>query len=746
MAVKFPAHIIGFPRLGAKRDLKWALEKYWRRDIDREELAARLASLRRRHWQLQQQAGLDLLTAGDFAFYDHVLELSDLLGVVPARHAGAGDRLARCFAMARGSADAPACEMKKWFNTNYHYLVPEFEAGMDFGAAVEGTSPPDVAFQVAEAATLDLPAKAVLTGPLTYLFLGRLIGAGGFAESKLPLADALAEAYVTLAVRIRQAGASWLQLDEPVLSLDVPESWLAVMARIYHRLAQADGPSIMLANYFGRAGARLEAVADLPIAGIHVDGVYGGDDLVHASTLFTGRVLSAGVVDGRNVWRANLPAVHERLAVLTDRVGELWVGSSCSLLHVPFSAEAEVDLRASIPVAFACEKMVEIGSLARTLEGTSTAADQQLFASASRAWPSRDLGWIDANEETAELKLSTRKIKPGWDDLLFPTTTIGSLPQTKRIRAERAKWRKGELSDEIYDQRMRAEIKTCVRKQEELGLDLLVHGECERNDMVEYFAHHLEGISVSKNGWVQSYGSRATRPPLIHGDIARAGPMTVAWSKYAASLSDRPMKGMLTGPITIICWSYPRADVPRMKTAFQLAEVLHQEVLDLQEAGLPAIQIDEPALREGLPLAADEWPAYLAQAVAAFNRITAGITAQVHTHMCYAEFTDIAAAIAALDVDVISLETSRTDMAVLAILRTAGHAAGIGPGVYDVHSPAVPEVDHMVALLGKALRHVPSDRLWVNPDCGLKTRGWKETEAALGNLVAAARKLRAAQP
>ena len=739
------SHIIGFPRLGARRNLKWALEKYWRGQIDEGQLHRSLSELRRQHWQLQKNADLGMITAGDFAYYDQALELSELLGVVPARHRSAGDRLARCFAMARGGAGASACQMKKWFNTNYHYLVPEFEPDTSFAAATDAGMPPDAAVQAREAGEFGLPVKATLIGPLTYLYLGKMGTAGGFADEKLKLAGRLADAYAGLAERIGDA-AAWLQLDESVLSLDVPAAWLDAMAGIYARIGGGGGPKLLVANCYGSAGSRLEKVAELPIDGVHVDVVYGRGDLAAADRLFSGRVLSAGAVDGRNVWRANLGALHELLAPLAERDGGLWVGSSCSLQHVPHSCADERKLAAEgLPVAFAVEKLSEIGALARKLAGKATAADDALFSSAPANIPAASHEWENPELPSSDLQPSQRRLQPGFNGTLFPTTTIGSMPQTSEIRSQRAKWRKGEIDDSQYEASMREEIKLCVRRQEEIGLDLLVHGECERNDMIEYFAHQLEGIAASDNGWVISYGSRATRPSIIFGTIRRPQPMTVNWSRYAAGLSDRPMKGMLTGPITIICWSFPRADVPRMTTAFELADVLHDEVRDLQQAGLDVIQVDEPALREGLPLLEEDRKPYLAQAVASFNRICEGIDAQIHTHMCYSEFFDIVGAIAAMDADVISLETSRSQMEELADLREARHAGGVGPGVYDVHSPRVPTVEEMVTLLEKALKNVPAERIWVNPDCGLKTRDWPETEASLRNMVAAARQLRTSQ-
>lgn len=742
MTTPLTAHVLGLPRLGPKRQYKWALEKYWASKITSAEMHATMTELRQANYQLQVDAGLDLVTAGDFAYYDHILQLSELLGVIPPRHANEPERLARFFAMARGGSGGSSLEMKKWLNTNYHYMVPELSADQEFTVNFAADGPPNIFTQCAEAATLGKPVKAVLTGPLSYLYLAKLDKEGEFAASKLALADKLATAYAEIVSKLADAGVAWLQLDEPMLSLELPQEWRDAMVSMYATMLAGNKPQVIVANQYGALAERLEVVAKLPIDGLHLDLRNGIADLEAADQAFADKVLSVGAIDGRNVWRANLPALKDKLSSLVQRAGGLWIGTSSTLLHVPVDASSETELlEQSIPIAFAKEKVFEVAALARSLAGSATAADEQLFATAPD-FPITDPGWVDSQHPLGDLSPSTRGGDKGWQNLAFPTTTIGSLPQTKAIRAARAAWRKGELTNEAYEEKMREEISYCVTEQEKLGLDILVHGECERNDMVEYFAYQLDGISAPANGWVQSYGSRATRPPLIHGDITRPAPMTVQWSKYAQSLTEKPMKGMLTGPVTIICWSFPRADVPRMRTGFQLAESLKQEVTDLAAAGLPVIQVDEPALREGLPLAIAERDPYLAQAVAAFNHITAECQAQIHTHMCYGEFNDVAAAISAMDADVISLETSRTDMAVLAALSDTGHTAGVGPGVYDVHSPRVPAVDEMVELLKLALKRVPAERMWVNPDCGLKTRGWEETRLSLANMVAAAQQLR----
>ncbi len=740
---KVQAHVLGYPRLGPRRELKWALERHWSGKAGEEELAAELLEVRRANWRAQAGGGMTAVTAGDFAYYDHVLELAEAFGVVPARHENGGDRLARCFSMARGGEGGRACEMKKWFNTNYHYLVPELEPGQQFSCASAGAQPADAVTQAREAAEAGLPVKAVMTGPVTFLYLAKLEGKGEFHPDKLEAASRIHKPYAAAAARLKAAGAEWLQLDEPVLSLDMPEEWRKAMEAVYEGfIHEADRPKVMVANYYGSAGGQVDLVSNLGVEGFHVDLRNGLSDLEAADRRFAGKALSVGAVDGRNVWRANLPELEKALAPLAGRDGGLWVGSSCPMIHVPVDASGEKELLdKGLPIAFARQKLDEIAALARTLSGEATDADRELFAS-SPAFPVSDPGWVDGSLPAGDLKPSERGGETGLSGVFMPTTTIGSLPQTAEIRKARAQWRKKEIGTDEYDERMRDEIRECVAAQEELGLDMLVHGECERNDMVEYFANLLDGIDAPRNGWVQSYGSRATRPPIIHGAVSRPEPMTLRWSEYAAGLTDRPMKGMLTGPVTIICWSFPRADAPRMRTAFEIADALRDEVADLGRAGLPAIQIDEPALREGLPLRAGERPAYLAQAVASFNRIVEGCEAQIHTHMCYGEFNDVAAAIAAMDADVISLETSRTDMSVLSALSESGHSAGVGPGVYDVHSPRVPEVGEMEELLRKAMEWVPAERLWVNPDCGLKTRGWEETRLALRNMVKAAERLR----
>lgn len=739
-------HILGYPRVCGRRRHKWALEKYWKGKTSSADLHASMAAIRADNWRAQAEAGLSMLTVGDFAYYDHVIELAEGLGVVPARHKEGDSGLDRCFAMGRGTSAAPACEMKKWFNTNYHYFVPELAKNQHFASWAPGDKPPDAAAQAQAAAQKhQLPIKVAVTGPLTFLHLAKMEDAD--EDAKLRLVSDLAHAYEAMAARLKAAGVAWLQLDEPALSLELPARWLDALDRLYEPLLEGERPQVMIANSYGALGPRLERTAALAIDGLHLDMRNSEPaELERADRLMVKRVLSAGAVDGRNVWRANLPGLRAALAPLAERDGGLWVGSSCSMLHIPMDLDGEDaagELRASGRFAFAKQKLGEIAALGRGLAGAPAAGDEELFAGAPDL-PLRDLGWaVDAAKAGAgPLKPSERPGDKGWKDTPLPTTTIGSLPQTSEIRKARSQWQKGEIDDASYQHRMKEEIKACVEEQEALGLDVLVHGECERNDMVQYFGELLDGILSTKQGWVQSYGSRSTRPCVIAGDVKRPAPMTVEWSRYAAGLTAKPMKAMLTGPVTIICWSFPRADVPRIETALQISAALRAEVADLEQAGLPIIQIDEPALREGLPLAQADRQAYLEQAVHAFNEIVKETKAQIHTHMCYSEFGDIVDAIAAMDADVISLETSRTDMAVLADLIDNGHRAGVGPGIYDVHAPRVPAVDEMSSLLMLALEQIPRERLWVNPDCGLKTRAWPETRESLRNMVAAAKALR----
>lgn len=751
-------HILGFPRIGAHRELKHALEAFWRgEDPDATHLQDTGRRLRARHWQAQRDAGLAFVTVGDFAWYDHVLTLCATLGALPRRF-GFDARaltLAQYFALARGNADHPAMDMTKWFDTNYHHLVPEFDEHTRFDGGVSW-----LLDEVDEARALGHAVKAVLPGPLTLLWLARWDG--GAATDRLDLLPRVLAAYQRLLIALQRRGVAWVQIDEPVLCLDLPEAWRAALPASGAAL-RVEGLKTLLALPFGSAAEHAEALAALPLDGVHLDLVRAPQQLPAWLAVWPrDRVLSLGVVDGRNIWRTDLRRVLSQVREAQAAWGErLWLAPSCSLLHVPVSLAPETRLDPELRswLAFATEKLDELHLLARALdEGEPAVAEALAQAEAAvagrRASPrvthrsvQRRLAQVTADmaergrtfAERAVLQQQALGLPP------LPTTTIGSFPQTAAIRQTRAAHRRGELSAMAYLHRIREEIQHAVREQEALGLDVLVHGEAERNDMVEYFGEQLFGFAFTDHGWVQSYGSRCVKPPILYGDVLRPEPITVETTRYAQSLTERPMKGMLTGPVTLLQWSFVRDDQPREQTALQLALAVRDEVLDLERAGIRLIQIDEPAFREGLPLRRADWPHYLDWAVRAFKVASCGVRddTQIHTHMCYSEFNDILPAIAALDADVITIETARSAMALLDGFGAFAYPNAIGPGVYDIHSPRVPSVTAMTTLLVRAASVIPPDRLWVNPDCGLKTRGWPETRAALANMVAAARALRA---
>lgn len=770
-----PTHTLGFPRMGAQRALKFALESFWRGDSTEAELQATAAQLRQLHWQAQADAGLGFVTVGDFALYDHVANHIQLLGCEPARFGfdAHTPELTRYFAMARGvsapaenhpgcsagcnakhtTAGQPALEMTKWFDTNYHYLVPEFSAHTQFHLASER-----LFAEVAEAQALGHRVKAVLLGPLSFLWLGKSKTAG---FDRFSLLEQLLPVYETVLARLKAQGVEWVQIDEPILGLDLPDVWRHAFEPSYWQLARS-APKLLLATYFSPLAENLRLACQLPVAGLHVDAVRAPDELVGvADWLPSHKVLSVGIVDGRNIWRTDLDAALQKLRPVADKhQGELWLAPSCSLLHVPFSLEAETQLDAEVKswLAFAVEKLDELRVLATALSQGEAAVDDELHAArtalaARRSSPRVHRATVAARiaaaapgaDQRASAFPARQKAQRARLKLpLLPTTTIGSFPQTAEIRAARAAFKRGALDAAHYQQKMEAEIALAVRKQEALGIDVLVHGEAERNDMVEYFGEQLDGFAFTANGWVQSYGSRCVKPPIIYGDVARPAPMTVAWTQYAHSLTAKPMKGMLTGPITILQWSFVRDDQPRATTADQIAWAIRDEVCDLEAAGIAIIQIDEPAIREGLPLRRAGWKSYLDRATRAFRISASGVRndTQIHTHMCYSEFNDILPAIAAMDADVITIETSRSDMELLQGFGDFKYPNEIGPGVYDIHSPRVPGVQEMAALLEKAAEVVPVEHLWVNPDCGLKTRGWPETEAALRHMVQAAQEVR----
>ncbi|CFQ55266.1 5-methyltetrahydropteroyltriglutamate/homocysteine S-methyltransferase [Yersinia similis] len=752
-------HTLGFPRVGLKRELKKAQESYWAGNSTQEELLNVGRELRARHWQQQQQAGVDLVPVGDFAWYDHVLTTSLLLGNVPERHQNADGSIDidTLFRIGRGRAPtgkpAAAAEMTKWFNTNYHYMVPEFQQGQQFKLGWT-----QLLDEVDEALALGHKIKPVLLGPITYLWLGKVKGE---QFDRLSLLNDILPVYQQVLTELAKRGIEWVQIDEPALVLELPQEWLDAYQPAYQALQGQ--VKLLLTTYFDSIGHNIDTIRVLPVQGLHVDVVAGHDDIaVLNKDLPKEWLLSLGVINGRNVWRADLSSWFERLQPLVNS-RPLWLGSSCSLLHSPIDLNEETRLDAEVKswFAFALQKCAELALLTQALNAPNDAKLAELAAysapirarrSSSRvhneqveqrlaAITSQDIERQLPYEARAETQRKRFNL-PAW-----PTTTIGSFPQTTEIRGLRLDFKQGRLDGKNYRTGISEHIKQAIAEQERLGLDVLVHGEAERNDMVEYFGEHLDGFVFTQNGWVQSYGSRCVKPPVIIGDISRPEAITVEWAKYAQSLTEKPVKGMLTGPVTILCWSFPREDVSRETIAKQIALALRDEVEDLEKAGIGIIQIDEPALREGLPLRRADWQAYLQWAVDAFklNAAVAQNDTQIHTHMCYCEFNDIMDSIAALDADVITIETSRSDMELLESFEDFAYPNEIGPGVYDIHSPNVPSVEWIEALLRKAAQRIPAERLWVNPDCGLKTRGWPETRQALANMVLAAQRLREEQ-
>ncbi len=748
------AHVLGVPRIGPNRELKRAQESFWRGEIDEAALRSVASGIRQANWRRQHAAGLDFVTVGDFAFYDQMLNHVALLGCAPPRFGfGAQITLPDYFELARANDASHAMEMTKWFDTNYHYLVPEFTPDTDFAL-----DPGWLFDEVAEAQTAGFTTKPVLIGPLTFLFLGKEKAAG---FERLDLLDRLLPVYARILTRLKAQGVEWVQVDEPILALDLPPAWRAAFERAYHHL-NAAGMKLLLASYFGPLRENLLVALKLPVAGVHVDCVRGGSELAQAiDWLPATRILSVGVIDGRNIWKADLNGVFERFEGLHARLADrLWLAPSCSLLHVPVSLAGETALEAEPGswLAFANEKIAALATLktafnqGRNAVAAELAANATALASRKSSLRVHDAAVAarlaalgsqhDGRNNPFPARQAAQRARFRLPD--FPTTTIGSFPQTPEIRHARARFKADELSEADYTAAMRHEIGHAIEKQDALGLDVLVHGEAERNDMVEYFGERLAGFAFTQNGWVQSYGSRCVKPPILYGDVSRPQPMTVAWTRYAQSLTGKPVKGMLTGPVTMLQWSFVRDDQPRATTALQIALAIRDEVVDLETAGIGIIQIDEPAYREGLPLRRADWPAYLGWASRAFRISASGVSdaTQIHTHMCYSEFNDILPAIAAMDADVITIETSRSDMELLRGFGEFSYPNEIGPGVYDIHSPRIPDTTEMTRLLEKAARVIAADRLWVNPDCGLKTRGWAETETALANMVAAARTMR----
>jgi 5-methyltetrahydropteroyltriglutamate--homocysteine methyltransferase len=743
---------LGFPRIGSRRELKTALESYWSGASGAEGLRATAASLRARHWFAQQKAGLDHIPSNDFSLYDQMLDTIVLFGAVPPRfgHKGTEVPLDLYFAMARGRADAPAMEMTKWFDTNYHYIVPELTADTQF--ALSGNKPLD---EFSEAKFLGVATRPVLIGPVTFLKLAKMRD----GSDALALLPRLLPLYLKLLTALGEAGAEWVQLDEPILVADLDEAARAALRSAYTALAHAP-VKILLASYFGAPDDNLATLAELPVAGVHIDLVRAPQQLdAVCKALPGGRVLSLGVVNGRNIWKTALTDAERLIERAKElRGGALMIAPSCSLLHVPVDLDSETRLDAELKdwLAFAIQKLDEVSALAKAANG---ARDSRYFLENARALGSRATSArIHDPRVAARLAAVTpamaQRHPPFAERIalqqsllklpLLPTTSIGSLPQTRELREIRARFKKGELDAGAYEKALEDRTAEAMRWQDEIGIDVPVHGEFERNDMVEYFGEQLKGFAFTERAWVQSYGSRCVKPPIIFGDVSRPEPMTLHWTEVAQRYTKKPVKGMLTGPVTILQWSFVRDDQPRRDTCRQIALAIRDEVLDLEKAGVKIIQIDEAALREGLPIRARDWAAYLDWAVDAFRLTAGGVvpSTQIHTHMCYSEFNDIIDAVAAMDADVISIETSRSAMELLEAFADYSYPNDIGPGVYDIHSPRVPSQQEMEDLLEKALKVLTPQQLWVNPDCGLKTRGWAEVKPALVAMVAAARAVR----
>ena len=765
-------HTLGFPRIGAKRELKFAQEKFWKGESSAAELLNVAQGLRAENWAAQ--GGLDFVPVGDHSLYDHVLDMSFTLGNLPERAQGfEGSELDNYFRVARGrsaqviknhlhdeqcdcgcNASIAAGEMTKWFDTNYHFIVPEVTANTTFTL-----NPERLLTQLKEAQEQGVEQpKPVIVGPVTYLYLSKAKD----GSNPLALLEKLLPVYSQLLDQLAEAGAQWVQIDEPILVTELSTEYKQALEQTYHTL-KADRPKLLLATYFGTLQDNLQQACNLPVAGLHIDAVRGRDEVTKVvDWLPAHKVLSLGVLDGRNIWKADLNRILDWLEPVAEKLGErLWIAPSCSLLHVPVDLASEVNFDAEVKpwLAFAKQKLEELVVLGQALnQGRASVA--QALAENQAAIDGRQASKRVHNDTVAaavanitpalgqrhSVYAERAKLQREIFNLpLYPTTTIGSFPQTSDIRQARLAFKKGEIDQVEYENRMKAEIAYVVEEQEKLGLDVLVHGEAERNDMVEYFGEQLEGYVFSQFGWVQSYGSRCVKPPILFGDITRPNAMTVAWTNYAQSLTAKPMKGMLTGPVTILNWSFVRDDQSRSETCQQLALAIRQEVQDLEKSGVGIIQIDEAALREGLPLRQSEWKSYLDWAIESFRITANGVKdeTQIHTHMCYSEFNDIIEAIAHMDADVITIENSRSDSELLEVFKEFEYPNDIGPGVYDIHSPNIPTEEQIVTLIEHAAQRVPAERLWVNPDCGLKTRQWAEVIPSLERLVAATKTLRA---
>jgi len=755
---------LGFPRMGVHRELKKVLEVFWSGKTDEQELLSVGEVLRANHWVLQKQIGIEHIPSNDFSFYDHVLDTIAMVGAVPHRYVWKGPQVDRetYFAMARGTAQkgtgggVPAMEMTKWFDTNYHYIVPEFTKDQEF--SVSSLKP---VTEFLEAKSLGIHSRPVLLGPISFLLLGKGKEPG---FDPLTLLERILPIYEGVLRRLGEAGATWIQMDEPMLTLDVRTEVQRAFRSAYERLASvSEALRILLATYFAGLGANASMAVQLPVAALHLDLVRAPEQLEPVlKSVSSERMVSLGIVDGRNIWKTDITRTLELLELATHKLGpdRILVGPSCSLLHCPVDLDEEKQLDAELKswLAFAKQKLEEVAALAKALSQGKHAVQEFLDANrramhAKRESPRIHDPKVKEREAAVTQQMAARKnpfperkkVQQARLKLpMFPTTTIGSFPQTKEVREARAQHKAGKKDNASYETFLRTQTESAVRFQEEIGIDVLVHGEFERNDMVEYFGEQLSGFAATENGWVQSYGSRCVKPPMIYGDVSRKQPMTVAWSKFAQSLTAKPMKGMLTGPVTILQWSFVRNDQARSQTCQQIALAIRDEVHDLEDAGIGVIQIDEPALREGLPLLRAEWQAYLNWAVSCFRLACCGVRdeTQIHTHMCYAEFQDIIDAVAAMDADVISIETSRSQMELLQTFASYRYPNEVGPGVYDIHSPRIPTKEEMLDLLKRAAAVLSPSQIWVNPDCGLKTRRWEEVRPALAAMVAAAHSLR----
>ncbi|ABL02691.1 methionine synthase (B12-independent) [Candidatus Ruthia magnifica str. Cm (Calyptogena magnifica)] len=752
-------HNLGFPRIGRHRELKFALEKYWSNAISQDELLQTASTLCKQYWQNQNK--LDWVPVGDFSFYDHVLDMSFLLGNIPKRAENLSDNeLDNYFRVARGRAFInesertciQAGEMTKWFDTNYHYIVPEFSQETNFALQAQR-----LIAQIRQAQAQGVKVKPVVIGPVTYLWLGK----SKDKINKLDLLDSLVKVYTQLFDELVKLGIEWIQVDEPILVTELETDWQVAFRKAYDILANSP-IKLLLVSYFGTLQDNLSFACGLPIDGLHIDAINAKDEVqLLIDSLSDDKILSLGVVNGRNIWKTDLSTTLLWLEPIHQQLqNRLWLAPSCSLLHVPVDLDSEQELNDDIKswLGFAVQKLEELSLLAQALNQGQASVTKEI-ANNIDAINSKKYSPLVHNAKVKEriakvndelgnrqsdYKSRTKLQSEKFNLPLYPTTTIGSFPQTLEIRQARHDYKLGKLSAEQYMQTMRSEIRYCVQVQEHLGLDVLVHGEPERNDMVEYFGQQLSGYVFSQFGWVQSYGSRCVKPPIIFGDIFRPKPMTLDWITYAQSLTNKPMKGMITGPVTMLNWSFVRDDQPRATTCLQLSLAIRDEVLDLEKSNINIIQIDEAALREGLPLRKSQWQTYLDWAIRAYRVSANGVSdeTQIHTHMCYSEFNDIIEAIAQMDADVITIETSRSDMELLDIFDEFDYPNEIGPGVYDIHSPNIPSVDSIVELMQKAAKYIPIKRLWVNPDCGLKTRHWDEVNLALTNMVLASQQLR----